>query len=361
MHQVDESDFDESLFEHTRMSFWDHIEELRGHMWRAIYGFVIAMVGSLFLGVWGTQFIAAPVEKELQRLYDERRDKLLKQAREGTGTGDELNKPTPFMPETFVREQLEAVLKGASTEKINAFPNPDSQEEKDKPVLVTLWRRSERPVEQAAAISKALQQMSRRPALATMSVMEGFIVYLKVSMYLGLIIGSPWIFYQLWSFVAAGLYPSEKQLVHRYLPFSVFLFVTGAAVCQFLVIPNAVRYLLRFSEFLGLEPDLRLNEWLSFAIMFPLVFGISFQTPLLMFGLYKLGLVELDTYQKNRRIAFFGLSVVSLILVPAPDVFSLFAMMVPLWALYEVGIVMCRLSPRPAIEEETEDQELVGV
>jgi sec-independent protein translocase protein TatC len=329
-------------------------------MWRAIAGFVIAMIVALPLGIWATQFIAAPVERELQRLYDARRDKALKadrDARDKTGQGTAL--PSPFMPYGFSRAQLVALMQGKSTEEINRFANPDDEPENAD--IVKLWLRLERPVEAAAALSKELQEMGRRPALATMSVMEGFIVYLKVSMYLGLIMGSPWIFYQLWSFIAAGLYPTEKQLVHRYLPFSVFLFVTGAAVCQFLVIPNAVRYLLRFNEYLGLEPDLRLSEWLSFAIMFPLVFGISFQTPLLMFGLYKLGIVEIETFTKNRRLAFFGLSVVSLILVPAPDVFSLFAMMVPLWCLYEVGIVMCKWSPRPALEEESEDEALVGV
>lgn len=356
MSQPDEQDFDEELFKHTRMSFWDHIEELRSHMWRAIYGFVIAMVGSLFLGFWGVQFIAKPVEEALQDLYDKRRDKRQKadkEAREKTGQG--IAPPSPFMEYGFSRPQLLALVQGKSTEQINAFPDPDLQD------IVKLKVRIEYPIETAAAIAKETQEISRRPALATMSVMEGFVVYLKVSMYIGLIIGSPWIFYQLWSFVAAGLYPTEKQLVHRYMPFSVFLFLSGAAVCQFLVIPNAVRYLLRFNEYLGLEPDLRLNEWLSFAIMFPLVFGISFQTPLLMFGLYKLGIVEIETYTKNWRYAVFGLAVVSLILVPAPDIFSLFAMMAPLWALYAVGIVMCKLSPRPIYEDEPEEETVVGV
>lgn len=359
MSQPDEQDFDEELFKHTRMSFWDHIEELRSHMWRAIYGFVIAMVGSLFLGFWGVQFIAAPVEKELQHLYDQRAAKLLKQADEDSGLGAEINVPTPFTQYGLVRPQIVALLTGKPTAEINAFPTPEADLEHAD--IVKMWMRWERPVEPMVATQKIQQRLGRRPALATMSVMEGFIVYLKVSMYLGLIIGSPWIFYQLWSFIAAGLYPTEKQLVHRYLPFSVFLFISGAAVCQFLVIPNAVRYLLRFNEYLGLEPDLRLNEWLSFAIMFPLVFGLSFQTPLLMFGLYKLGIVEIETYTKNWRIAFFGLSVASLILVPAPDIFSLFAMMAPLWALYAVGIVMCKLSPRPIYEDEEEEETVVGV
>src|SRR4029077_12465572 len=104
------------------------------------------------------------------------------------------------------------------------------------------------------------------------------------------------------------------------------LFLLGAGLCQFVVITKAVYFLLQFNELLGLEPDLRLSEWLSFAIMFPLVFGLSFQTPLVMFALYKLGIVDVESYSKHRRMAFFGLAALSLILVPAPDPFSMLAM-----------------------------------
>ena len=355
----DESDFSEDLFAHTRMSFWDHIEELRTHMWKAIYGFAFCMVISLFFGSYAMRFIAAPVEAALVNLYEERRARILKDL--ATDPDNPLDQPGVFLQRGFVRAQLEGLLKGAPTKEINAVPSPDMAEV--KPEVVTLWVREQNPLQTAAHMGKVIQEVTRRPTLATMNVMEGFIVWLKVSMYLGVIIGSPWIFYQLWSFIAAGLYPTEKQLVHRYMPFSVFLFLSGAAVCQFLVIPNAVRYLLRFTEWMGLEPDLRLTEWLHFAVMFPLVFGLSFQTPLLMFGVYRLGIVEVDVYTKNRRMAFFLLAAVSLLLVPAPDAFSMFAMMVPLWCLYEVGILMCKWSPRPAYEddESEDDQALVGV
>src|SRR5262249_39623466 len=138
------------------------------------------------------------------------------------------------------------------------------------------------PLDITMKLQKAQQIVGRRPALSTMNVMEGFMVYIKVCAFTGLVISSPWVFWQIWAFVAAGLYPHEKKYVHRYLPISLGLFLAGVVVCEFMVIPKAIEALLWFNEWLGLEPDLRLNEWLSFALLLPLVFGLSFQTPMVM-------------------------------------------------------------------------------
>jgi sec-independent protein translocase protein TatC len=376
---ADETDFDENLFKHTRMSFWDHIEELRTHMWRAIIGFMVALIGCLFLGMKGVDFISAPVVEELTRFYDERVRKAKENAE--VHPDDPLNQPTAFNILTFDRQQLDAVIKGLPTEKINGFPRPLTEKELvdekkknngEEPTntklikdydLVKLWVRIEQPVNYGAAQAKTLRDLvGVRPSLKTMSIMEAFMVWLKVSMYLGFIVGSPWIFYQLWSFIAAGLYPSEKRYVHKYLPLSLGLFLSGCAVCQFGVMPLAIRYLLSWNESLGLEPDLRLNEWLHFAILFPLVFGISFQTPLVMLVLYKLGIVEIEMYIKHWRIALFAMAVISMLLLPTGDPFSMIAMTVPLWVLYALGIILCKMSPREKFEEEDEESEgVVGV
>ena len=102
-------------------------------------------------------------------------------------------------------------------------------------------------------------------------------------------------------FVAAGLYPPEKRLVHVYLPVSLGLFLAGVLICEFFVIPKAIEALLWFNEWLGFKPDLRLNEWLSFAIFMPLIFGLSFQTPLVMVFLNKLGIVGVETFRGKRK------------------------------------------------------------
>ena len=140
--------------------------------------------------------------------------------------------------------------------------------------------------------------------LSALSVQEALVVYFKVSLVAGLVIASPWVFWQIWSFIAAGLYPHEKKLVHVYLPMSLGLFLGGVLLCQFFVMPQAVAAMLWFNEWLGMSPDLRLNEWLSFAIWMPVVFGISFQTPLVMLFMGKLGIVNVEWFRSKRKIAW---------------------------------------------------------
>src|SRR5262249_11954006 len=155
------------------------------------------------------------------------------------------------------------------------------------------------------------------------------------------VLGAPWIFYQIWSFIAVGLYPHEKRLVNVYMPVSIVLFILGGLLCQFFVIPRAVEALLWFNKWIGLEPDLRLSEWLGFAIMMPVVFGISFQTPLVMLFIYKIGLVRMDTFRNNRRIIWFLLAVFAAVITPSVDVYGMLFLWVPLCILFEFGIWLC--------------------
>src|SRR5437588_780926 len=97
--------------------------------------------------------------------------------------------------------------------------------------------------------------------MSTLSVQEGFVVYFKVSILCGIVLASPMILYQFWAFVGAGLYPHEKKYVYMFFGPSVVLFILGVLLCQFLVLPNAVKALLAFNEMLGFDPDIRLNEW----------------------------------------------------------------------------------------------------
>ena len=142
---------------------------------------------------------------------------------------------------------------------------------------------------------------------------------------------------QLWSFVAAGLYPHEKRLVNVYLPYSIGLFLVGVFLCEFFVIPKAVGALLWFNEWLGLEPDLRLNEWLGFAILMPVVFGVSFQTPLVMLFTERIGIFDVPTFRSYRRIAWFVMALIAAIILPATDAMSMLLLAGPMCVLYELA------------------------
>src|SRR5262249_43757717 len=201
----------------------------------------------------------------------------------------------------------------------------------------------------------------RRRALTTLSVQEALVVYFKVCLVAGLVIASPWVFWQIWSFVAAGLYPHEKRLVHVYLPFSLGLFLAGVFVCQFLVMPQAVAAMLWFNEWLGMTPDLRLNEWLSFAIWMPVIFGISFQTPLVMLFTGKLGIADVPFYADKRKYAYFAMCVFAAVITPSPDAITMLMLAVPMCMLYELGIILIKFQPPSPFEEEVETDELVEV
>ena len=175
----------------------------------------------------------------------------------------------------------------------------------------------------------------------TLNVQEAFMTYLKVALIGGVVLTSPWIFYQVWLFVAAGLYPHEQRYVYVFLPFSLILFLGGILFCFFMVFPFVLTFLLGFNDWLGVTPQIRLSEWISFAVMLPLLFGVSFQLPLVMLFLDRLSIFNSDIYRNKRRVAILVISIVSMMLTPA-DPASMVMMMFPLILLYELGIWLCR-------------------
>jgi sec-independent protein translocase protein TatC len=182
--------------------------------------------------------------------------------------------------------------------------------------------------------------------LIVTEITEPLVVYFKVAFLCGAVLASPWVLYQLWTFVAAGLYPHERRWVWTYLPASLALFLGGAAFCQFVVLPAGVACLLGYGDWLGVDPELRLGGWLNFALLLPLAFGLSFQTPLAMLFLHRAGAVDAGAFGRHRRAALLGLAVLAAVVTP-PDAVNMLALAVPLWGLYELGIFLCRLAPRP--------------
>jgi sec-independent protein translocase protein TatC len=367
----------EDYFADTRMSFGDHLEELRMHLWKAIAGFAIALFLSFFVGKAVLRFIAAPVEQELQaywdRYYKKRMGELNEEAKTSQSPITRPFRTTLLVPTQEWRKAL-GVKETGTRRTLNIVPSV-------QPILDNLelydWMDAQATegagyVELPVVIQnpgKWTEQMGvyekqLRPArLSTLNVQEAFMVYFQVCIVTAFVLGSPWIFYQVWSFIAAGLYPHEKRYVNIFLPVSLGLFLAGVLVCQFLVIPKAVEALLWFNEWLELEPDFRLNEWLGFAIFMPVVFGLSFQTPLVMLFLERIGILTVDTFRSARRIAWFLMAIFAAVITPSTDAFSMLFLWVPMSLLYELGILMCLWAPkRPTFDfEESESEELIEV
>ncbi len=174
---------------------------------------------------------------------------------------------------------------------------------------------------------------------------EVFMIWVKAGVITGLFIASPWLFYQIWVFVAAGLYKHEQRYVYIYLPFSLTLFFSGAALSFFFVFKPVLSFLFEFNAGMGIEPQPRIGDWLSFVMFLPLGFGIAFQLPLVMLMLNRIGLFELQSYLNKWRVAILVIFVVSMFLTPA-DPISLILLAIPLSFLYFLGIGLCKWMPR---------------
>ncbi|MHC4399822.1 MAG: twin-arginine translocase subunit TatC [Planctomycetota bacterium] len=185
---------------------------------------------------------------------------------------------------------------------------------------------------------------------------EAFFIYIKAALLVGVMIASPGVFYHLWSFVAAGLYRHERKFVYFFGPFSLGLFVAGAALVFFFVFKVVLKFLFTFNEWLGIGIEPRITEWMGFVLILPLGFGIAFQLPLVMLFLHRIGVFSIQSYLAKWRVAILVIFVLSMLLTPA-DPGSMLMMAVPLTVLYFGGVLLCRAMPRRRRpSEESEDE-----
>jgi sec-independent protein translocase protein TatC len=128
--------------------------------------------------------------------------------------------------------------------------------------------------------------------------------------------------------------------VKKYLPFSLSLFLIGVFLCFFFVLPVTLQFLLQFNVWLGVAPTLRLSEWMGFATILPLVFGVAFQTPLVMLFLERIGIFTVDDFRSKRKIAILIITIAAAVLTPGQDPFSMLLLACPMIILYELGIFL---------------------
>src|SRR5262249_28371391 len=177
-------------------------------------------------------------------------------------------------------------------------------------------------------------------SLVSLAPLETLTIFFMVALVSGLVLASPWVFYQAWAFIAAGLYRHERRYVQKYLPFSLSLFLTGVFVCFFFVLPITMTFLLQFNVYLGVAPTLRLSEWMSFATLLPLIFGLSFQTPLVMLLLERINIFTVEDFRAKRRMAILIITIAAAVLTPGQDPFSMLLLACPMILLYELGILL---------------------
>jgi sec-independent protein translocase protein TatC len=362
----------EDMFADTRMSFGDHIEDLRAHLLRAIKGLVLGMIlGFWPLGPYVLDIITKPVVNQLNAFERRKLKRDFRDKREQVNASGII--VPPIKVTIRIKDPVDEKAAPDVGDKMIAryeqmLIDLEAHHLLDKDLMGS-FKVHDAYIDDPLAFTERVMDvtaMARRHSLATMHITEAFMVYMKVAFITGLVLSSPWVFYHIWMFIAAGLYPNEKRLVNVYLPFSLALFIIGVFVCQFLVMDKAVQAMLWFNEWLGLDADLRLNEWLGFALMMPVVFGLSFQAPLVMMFVHKIGVVSVQMFRDKRRVAWFGLSVFAAVITPSVDPVSMLWLWVPLCLLYELGILLCVYQGEQTAlfeweEEEQKSGELVEV
>lgn len=163
--------------------------------------------------------------------------------------------------------------------------------------------------------------------------------YMTLSLAVGLILSSPVILYQVWAFVAPALFPNEKRVAQQVLLGGLVLFLLGVAMSYFLVVPMT----LRLGKALGgeaLVPMLTISEYFSFITMLALTFGAAFELPILVMALGALGIVTPPFLRKFRRHAFVACVIAAAVITPGDAVSATLFLMLPLYCLYELGILL---------------------
>lgn len=175
-------------------------------------------------------------------------------------------------------------------------------------------------------------------------VMDKFMAHVKLGIMAGIVMSAPFWLFEIWKFVAPGLYQREKRYAASFILAGTFLFILGICFVYFAVYPIAFEWLMSFGGNVD-KPMITIEEYLSFFVTTALMFGASFELPLVLIILVLIGLIDIEFLRTKRRYAVVALSVVAAVLTP-PDVISMTMMLVPLCLLYESAIITLVLMGR---------------
>ncbi len=181
---------------------------------------------------------------------------------------------------------------------------------------------------------------------------EAFFVYMKLAFFASLIITSPFIVYQIWKFISPALHSKEKKYVIPFVFFSSLLFVSGVLFGYFIALPPAFEFFVSFNN-QYLQAMISFSNYISLFVTFLLGFGLSFELPVFIFFLAKMGIVNVQMLSKNRKYAILVIFIVAAILTPSPDALSQILMAIPLMFLYEVSIFVAKFAVKKKTDSET--------
>ena len=356
---------DKDLFQESSMSFSQHLDELRICLIRAITFLGIGVVIGFAFGTPAVKFIQQPLERSLQHFVDEQsmrkiEAEIAELRRSGQADALVASISQGYVPNEFYILPSEAhTLFHAGTGK----PLVEAKQSKDVISIYDVDNFNEAKgtgLEPTRIYLLTKVGDDRRTRIQSLNSQEAFTIWIKASFVVGLLISSPFVFWSIWNFIGAGLYPHERRYVYIFLPVSLGLFIAGMLLAFFVVFQFVLDFLFMFNRLLDIEPAPRISEWLNFALMLPVGFGISFQLPLVMFFLERVGVFSIKTYLSKWKISAFAIVIISAMLTPG-DPYSMLLMSVPLVILYFGGVLMCKVFPRSKSIFDFDEEDIVPV
>lgn len=362
------------------MSFGEHLDELRSALFKAVVSLAIGFCIGLYFNGWIVNLIQTPLRKALvEHAKSESLDQFRKELAERAEHGDRYAQALLANPhlEDLVNEEgmLPDVVYIAPREIFDELkqrypealagvklPEQSANQPDEQAEQATSPPAGESAAADENAGAAAQQKISKadlmplhlwrsvvkddRTKLISTGSQETFMIALKAGFLGGAILSSPLVFYFIWQFIAAGLYPHERYYVHFFLPFSIGLFLLGAALAFFFVFTPVLRFFFGYNDAFSVSLELRISEWLSFLLLMILGFGISFQLPLVMLFLERIGIFSVEAYLAKWKIAVLVLSILAMVLSPGGDPTAMMMMLVPLVGLYFAGIGLCNWLPK---------------
>ena len=198
-----------------------------------------------------------------------------------------------------------------------------------------------------------MQNLPKDGKMIVTDVTGSFFVPMKVTMLVAFVIALPVVLYQIWAFVAPGLYQHEKKLVGPLVASSYTLFLCGMAFAYFVVFPTIFRVMAHYNAPLGAEMTTDIDNYLSFVLTMFIAFGVTFEVPIVVVLLVRMNVLTIKKLKEIRPYVIVGAFVISAVVTP-PDVFSQLILAIPLIVLYEAGIIAARIfvGKRPAVIED---------
>ncbi len=195
----------------------------------------------------------------------------------------------------------------------------------------------------ATDIIKILLVPSGVTKLIALNPTENFTTYMRVALFSGIALAMPVILYEIYAYIDPALLPKERRFALTLGPFVLLLFAAGMLFCYFVLLPNALRFLVNFGGEV-IENQLRASEYLSFVTTFILGMGVVFEVPVIIYALVRIHVVQRSWLSRQRRYVFLLVFVAAAIITPTPDPFNQTIVAIPMYLLWELGLFLARFA-----------------